>query len=167
LGRAFGTGVAGLDGGRGGSFLSTSYERDFYTWSQEQAAFLRQGRLDLLDLENLAEEVESMGKSERREFVSRLSVIICHLLKLQVQVDRASANEKSWKVSVRTQRAAVAKLLNNNPGLKNPAILADALDSGWSEGLDLAIRETGLDADLFPTEIIFSLAQVLDDAFWP
>jgi len=147
--------------------MSTAYEQDFYTWSQEQAAFLRQGRLDLLDLENLAEEVESMGKSERREFVSRLAIIIGHLLKLQIQTDRTGVNERSWRSSVKTQRYRLARHLRENPGLKNPAILADVLELGWWDGRDLAIRETGIEETCFPATCPYTLEQVLDDAFWP
>ncbi len=145
--------------------MPVEYDDDFYSWTQEQALFLKQGRFDRLDLEHLADEVASMGKSEIRELVSRLALIIGHLL--QVQVARTTANEKSWRKTVDTQRYEVRKLLRENPGLKTPRILADALESGWRQGSDLAVRETGLDADGFPEANPYGLDSILDDGFWP
>ena len=142
--------------------MSTIYEQDYFTWTQEQAAYLHQGRFDLLDLEHLAEEVADLGKSEQRELAHRLAVLIGHLLKLQVQVDRTRTNEKSWRSTVRAQRDQLSKLLRQNPGLKNPTHLADMLDTGWQDGRDLAIRETGLDPDLFPEDNPYHLDQLLD-----
>lgn len=141
--------------------MSTGYDQDFYTWTQEQAGFLRQGRFDRLDLGNLAAEVESMGKSEQRALASRLAIIIGHLLKLQFQTERTPTNEKSWRASVAAQRAQVTKLLVQNPGLKNPTLMDDALDSAWIDGRDLALGETGLDPALFPKANPFTLDDLL------
>lgn len=146
--------------------MPTTYEQDFFTWTQEQAAFLAQGHVEMLDLEHLAEEVADMGKSEQRELASRLAVLMGHLLKLQVQTDRTRTNEKSWRNTIKTQRDQLSKLLRQNPGLKNPIHLDDAVDTGWRDGLDLAIRETGLDPDLFPNDNPYHLEQLLDPDFW-
>ena len=147
--------------------MSTAYHEDFFTWTQEQAAYLKQGRFDLLDLEHLAEEVIDMGKSEQRELASRLAVIITHLLKLQIQIQRTPTNEKSWRRSIIEQRRAVIRHLRENPGLKNPAHMEQALEDGWDDGRDLAIRETGLDPDLFPEDNPYSLEQLLDSEYRP
>ena len=69
------------------------YDRDFYAWANEQAALLRAGRLTEADIENIAEEIESMGRSEKRELVGRLAILLQHLLKWQFQPGRRSA---SW-----------------------------------------------------------------------
>lgn len=147
--------------------MPTTYEQDYFTWTQEQANFLQQGQLEMLDLEHLAEEVADMGKSEQRALASRFAVLIEHLLKLQVQLDRTRTNEKSWCNTVRTQRDQLSKLLRQNPGLKNPMHLDDALDTGWHDGRDLAIRETGLDPDRFPENNPYAVDQLLDPEFWP
>lgn len=145
----------------------TTYDDDFYTWTQETAALLRSGRFECIDMAHLAEAVEDMGKSEIREYVSRLAVIIGHLLKLIVQVERTPSNEKSWSVTVKAQRRQLASHLSENPGLKNPVIMNKALTNGWDDGFVLAIRETGLDPDLFPEACPFTMEQLLDEAWWP
>jgi hypothetical protein len=86
--------------------MSTAYHEDFFTWTQEQAAYLKQGRFDLLDLEHLAEEVIDMGKSEQRELAHRFTILIGHLLKLQIQTDRTPTNEKAG--STRSEHSAKA-----------------------------------------------------------
>lgn len=147
--------------------MSTAYETDFYTWTQEQASLLRQGRVQELDLANLAEEIDSLGKSEIRELFSRLSLIVAHLLKLQVQTARTSAHEQSWQTTIETQRADLADHLADNPGLRNPTILAKAMVRAWRDGRDLAIRETGLEARQFPRDSVYTLEQLLDPDYWP
>ena len=73
------------------------YERDFYAWANEQAGLLRAGKLSEADLEHIAEEIESMGKSEKRELVNRLSVLLMHLLKWQFQ---ATGRGTSWRLTI-------------------------------------------------------------------
>ncbi|NBC32613.1 MAG: DUF29 family protein, partial [Alphaproteobacteria bacterium] len=94
--------------------MAAHYEQDFYTWTQEQAAFLKEGRFDLLDIPHLVEEVESMGKSQISEFASRLGVIIGHLLKLKVQTDRSEAHERSWRTMIRVHCEDLADHLDEN-----------------------------------------------------
>ena len=143
--------------------MSTAYELDFYSWTQEQAAAVRAGDLSRMDREHLAGEIEEMGRSEQRALASRLAVIVAHLLKLEVQTERTPTNEKSWRNSVATQRRQVQRLLAKNPGLRNPVILAEALESAWDDGRDWAIRETGLDPEQFPTESIYDLSEILGE----
>lgn len=140
---------------------ATLHDQDFFTWTQEQAAALRAGRFHDLDTESLADEIEDMGRSEQRALASRLAILIAHLLKLEIQTERTPANEKSWRNSVATQRRQVQRLLHKNPGLRNPQLLAEALESAWDDGRDLAIRETGMDPDRFPADNPYSLAGLL------
>lgn len=147
--------------------MTTRYEQDFYTWTQEQADALRSASFETLDLTHLADEIEDMGRSEQRALASRLAIIVAHLLKLQIQTERTPTNEKSWRNSVGTQRRQVQRHLNKNPGLKNPTILKEALESAWDDGRDLAIRETSLDPDRFPVECVYSLDQLIDSTYWP
>lgn len=141
----------------------TPYDQDFFTWTQEQAAALRTGHFQVLDTHHLADEIEDMGRSEQRALASRLAIIIAHLLKLQVQIERTPTNEKSWRNSVATQRRQVERLLQKNPGLKKPELMAEALESAWDDGRDLAIRETGLDPDRFPDDNPYPLNKLLRD----
>ncbi len=147
--------------------MPSGYDQDYYTWAIEQAEHLRARRLDMLDVDNLAEEVESLGRSEHRELSSRLAVIIGHLLTLQVQTTRTEANERSWRVTVRAQRARLTRLLDRAPGLKNPNAMADALENAWIDGYALAVRETGLPEAMFPQALPYRLDQLLDGAYWP
>lgn len=138
------------------------YDEDFFTWTQEQAQALRERRFERLDPDLLADEVTDMGKSEIRAFASRLAVLIGHLLKLTVQKDRTPSNERGWRRSVVTQRAALNRLLTKNPGIMNPEILRDVLEDAWADGLELAFRETALDPDLFPAACPWSMTDLLE-----
>ncbi len=93
----------------------TLYDTDFYQWTQQQAALLRQGQLVALDIDHLAEEIEDMGKSNRLALESYLSNVIMHLLKWQYQPERRSTR---WKPSIRNGRRQIEKRLKNSPSLK-------------------------------------------------
>lgn len=147
--------------------MPVTYEQDYYTWTQEQARFLREGRFDKLDAGHLAEEIEDMGKSQRRELSSRLAVIITHLLKLQFQTERTPSNLKSWRRSIVDQRKALCAHLDENPGLKNPQTMARAVEFAWVDGVRIAMRETGLDPDTFPTDNPYEIQDLFDADFWP
>ena len=141
---------------------STLYDRDFYAWSNEQAALLRSGKLSEADLEHIAEEIESMGKTEKRELVSRLTVLLAHLLKWQHQPARRGA---SWEVTIGTQRRAITRHLADNPSLKSklPEAIADAYIDARAE----AYAETGLPKANFPATCPWSFEQIMDEGFWP
>ena len=94
---------------------SNLYETDFYAWTVEQSKLLQVGDFKHLDITNLVEEIESLGKQERRELESRLGVLIGHLLKWDYQPERRS---KSWRSTIREQRRAALKLISQNPSLK-------------------------------------------------
>jgi hypothetical protein len=138
------------------------YDRDFYAWANEQAALLRAGRLAEADLENIAEEIESMGRSEKRELVSRLKVLLIHLLKWRFQPTRRG---NSWRLSIEEQRREVADHLADNPSLQ--AKLPDALGSAYTTAVLAAARETGLDRNTFPSACPWTYDQIMDAAFWP
>ena len=139
-----------------------AYDKDFYAWAIEQAALLRAGRLDEADLAHVAEEIEDLGKSERRELTSRLTVLITHLLKWQLQPDRRG---RSWRLTLAEQRDSVIDHLADNPSLRGQ--LSDILVRAWRAGLRAAQSETDLDLDIFPRANPWSTAQILDDEFFP
>lgn len=141
---------------------STLYEKDFYAWTQEQAKLLLEGAWEHLDVANLVEEIESLGKQQRQELRNRLGVLLGHLLKWEFQSEKRS---KSWFVTLREQRREIRDLLQESPSLK--PYLPEALQKAYQSGIDLLVRETPLrDRDL-PSECPYSLEQVLDGAFFP
>ena len=91
------------------------YDEDFALWSAEQAALIRAGKLDRIDLENVAEEIESLGKSDKRQIRSRLQVLMLHLLKWERQPAERS---RSWASSIRDQRRAIVDLIDDSPSLR-------------------------------------------------
>lgn len=90
----------------------TSYQQDIVAWAKQQAALVRSGQFDLLDLEHIADEIEDVGKSEARELESRLAVLICHLLKFQYQQERNRG--ASWENTIREQRKRIVLRLKKN-----------------------------------------------------
>ena len=142
--------------------MSHLYERDFFAWAGEQAALLRAGRLDNADILNIAEEIESMGRSEKRELVSCLTTLLLHLLKWQFQPVLRGA---CWETSIKVQRIRLADHLADNPSLKPH--LADAIASAYRVGRLEASTETGLKPATLPASCAWSVAETLDEDFWP
>lgn len=142
--------------------MPTRYDQDFYAWATEQAALLRSGRLADADIANIAEEIESMGRSEKRELVNRLVVLLLHLLKWQFQ---PALRGNSWRLSVEEQRYRLESHLDDNPSLKS------RLDAAIREAYRLALveaeRETGLARSTFPKDCPYAFAQMMNPEFWP
>ncbi len=141
---------------------TTLYDRDFYAWANEQAQLLRAGRLSEADIENIAEEIESMGRGEKRELVSRLTVLLLHLLKWQVQ---PSHRGQSWRLSIANAREQLADHLDDNPSLKSQ--IDTAMVSAYRYAGREAAKETGLAVSAFPAVCPWGFEQVMDDGFWP
>ncbi len=140
----------------------TKRDADFYGWAIEQAELLRSGRLAEADIENLIDEIESMGKSERRELDSRLRELMMHLIKWHWQPERRG---NSWLVSVSKQRDGIRDVLDDSPSLKSK--LADAACRAWPLATRYAALETGIDARVFPTSCPWELSDILDDNWLP
>ena len=138
------------------------YDTDFYAWTVEQAQLLGHGQWDKLDLPNLIEEIESLGRQQRQELRSRLSVLLGHLLKWQYQPTRRS---RSWLATIRIQRRDTLRLLKENPSLKSD--LDEIFEDAYANGRDLAIAETDLHDQTFPIQCLYDLNQTLDEAFYP
>lgn len=141
---------------------SSLYEQDFHAWAQEQAKRLREGAWKCLDIVNLVEEIESLGKQQRQELRNPLGVLLGHLLKWEFQPSKRS---KSWFVTLREQRRRILDLLTENPSLK--PYLPEALQKAYLDGLDLAVRETPFTDRDFPAECPYAIEQVLDAKFFP
>jgi hypothetical protein len=148
---------------RGRTALSnTLYDQDFYAWATEQAALLRAGRLEQADVANIAEEIESMGRSEKRELVNRLTVLFLHLLKWQFQ---PGLRGNSWRLSIEEQRYRLADHLADNPSLLS--VLEEASRNAYRLALLAAERETGLAAETFPAACPYPFDKAVDPDFWP
>ncbi len=142
--------------------MAVEYQSDFYGWANEQAALLRRGELAAADIANIAEEIESMGRGEKRELVNRLTVLLAHLLKWQYQ---SGFRSSSWSSSVREQRIRLNSHLLDNPSLKSK--LGEAYAQAYELAVISAARETGLPENTFPAAPPYPLEQATDAGFWP
>ena len=144
------------------------HDIDFYSWTRQQAAALRQAAAERvntsapLDWENLAEEIESMGRSQAQELFSRYYRLLTHLLKWQHQPTQHSS---SWRGTIVEQRAQLEILLEENPGLKPKRRAAFA--KAYRAARKLAAAESDLPIATFPVESPWAVAEALDDDFWP
>lgn len=142
--------------------MNTKYESDFYAWAQQNAALLRSGQLSLIDVDQIAEELEDMGKSERRALGSHLRVLLTHLLKWRYQPSHRGV---SWRLSVRNARLDIATIIKDSPSLK-PQVDA-LLNDEYPGARSLALDETGLPPTAMPAHCPFDVAQALDADYWP
>lgn len=139
-----------------------NYDQDFYAWTFHNATLLRQGRWHELDAVQIAEELESMGRSERRELGHRLAQLLMHLLKWQFQPNRQS---NSWLYTIKEQRRAIRRLLRDSPSLQ--AQIEVILPESYEDSVLMAVKQTGMKENVFPITIPYTLAQLLDDGFLP
>jgi hypothetical protein len=143
-------------------FAMSDYQKDFYSWTREQAELLRSGRFDELDIANLVDEIETLGRSEKRELENRLTVLLVYLLKWRYQPARRGQN---WQLTIQEQRLEFFDVLNDNPGLKSQ--LQTLLAHSYQKAKIRASKETGLDTDDFPRTCPWEFAQLMDEAFLP
>lgn len=140
------------------------YARDIVAWAERQAHLLRAGRLGELDVAHLAEEIEDVGKSERRELASRMSALLTRLLKWQHQPDRRGS---SWEATIRDQRHRIGRRLVRAPSLKTCLTDPDWWLDAWGDARTEAAREIGAGFEAFPTMCPWTAAEILDPEFWP
>lgn len=141
---------------------SDLYSRDYYAWTQEQVALLREGALQDLDRANLIEEIEDLGRSARKELRSYLEGLVLHLLKWYYQPDYQN---RSWPDSIVENRACVPESLEENPSLRPqlPTLLREC----YPRARRKAARQTRLPLGTFPETCPWNVEQVLADDFWP
>ncbi len=138
------------------------HDSDFYAWSLEQAALLRAGRVGEADLAAIAEEIESLGKTEKRELVSRLTVLLLHLLKWRRQ---PAGRGNSWRLSIANARDEIADLLDDNPSLRS--VINEVTASAYRYARRKAAIEMDMGEDEFPARCPWSFAVAMDAGFWP
>jgi Domain of unknown function DUF29 len=138
------------------------HDNDFSAWSIEQAALLRAGRVGEADLATIAEEIESMGKTEKRELVSRLTVLLLHLLKWERQ---PAGRGNSWRLSIANARDEIRDLLDDNPSLK--PVIDDVMTSAYRYARRKAAIETDMSEDIFSAQCPWDFVRAMDESFWP
>lgn len=142
--------------------LQLEYERDFYGWIHKNIELLRNRQFSQLNIDILIDELENMAKRDRRELVSRLAILIAHLLKWQFQPIQRSS---SWQASIDEQRFKMGKHLEDSPSLKNQ--LAESISVAYPDAWKLAIKETKLSSKIFPSNCPYAIDQLLDENFYP
>lgn len=142
--------------------MSGLYDQDFNAWTEQQADLLRAGRWADLDVQHLIDEIESMGRSERKELVNRLVILMLHLLKWRYQ---PALRGNSWRLSIKEQRIRLSSHLDDNPSLK--AYLDEAIVRAYQLAVIEAEKQTGLPAATFPAQCPFTFADMADEQFWP
>ena len=138
------------------------YDTDFYQWTQAMANALRQGSWQDLDIDNLVEEIDSLGRSDKRALKNRLEVLFMHLLKWSYQPEHRS---NSWQTTIVEQRLRIQDLLADSPSLK--PYLKTEQGRCYANARKLAAAETGLDIATFPQQCPFTLKAVLTEGFLP
>ncbi len=138
------------------------YDQDYYLWSQKMATLLRAKNWHDLDVENIVEEIESLGRSEKRTLESNLKIILIHLLKWKYQSDKQT---NSWKFTIREHRQRIHRQLSESPSLRS--YLAEIFLDIYEDARQLAADETGLDIAIFASECPFSLEDIQNPDFLP
>ncbi|MBV8775321.1 MAG: DUF29 domain-containing protein [Deltaproteobacteria bacterium] len=146
--------------------MSDLYQRDFYRWATEQAAVMRNKHCELevlgIDWKNVAEELDTLGRSEKRELRNRLAVLLLQLLKW---LHRPMHQGTSWRLTIEEQRDAIDELLTDNPSLK--PVLDQTLKEAYRNARRQAVIECGLNQSTFAEDCPWSAAQSLDPNFLP
>lgn len=139
-----------------------SYDQDFFAWSEEQGRILKTRTTVGLDWDNLAEEIESLGRSQRAEIRNRMVVLLHHLLKWQYQ---PSKRKLGWKASIVEARKQINRELVESPSLRSyhELVLAEQYEIARLKAAD----ETELSLEAFPEECPFSSSEMLDESFFP
>ena len=141
---------------------TVDYQQDFYGWLKATACLVREGRFTDVDTEHVAEELEGMGRTEKRELINRLAILLTHLLKWQYQPVRRS---RSWQNTLTVQRSDLLDLLEDSPSLLNE--IAPAIQKAYKKALLLVEEETGIGAGSLPPVSPFSFDQIADSEFLP
>ena len=142
--------------------MNTLYNSDFYGWTKTQAQLLREEKWETLDKLNLIEEIETLGRQERRELTNRLALLLGHLLKWQHQPEKRS---NSWLATIREQRTQINRILADSPSLKS--YLEEAFLLSYQDGINLAVKETNLPYETFPENCHYEITQILEPEFLP
>ncbi|MFM2063375.1 MAG: hypothetical protein RLZZ507_3045 [Cyanobacteriota bacterium] len=141
---------------------SNLYEQDFYLWIETTAKQLKAGKFAEIDLENLIEEIESMGRNEKHALESNLVILLMHLLKYKYQPEKRT---NSWKATIREHRRRLTRSFKESPSLKT--YFQEVFMECYQDARQQASDETGLLLDMFPVESPFNTDECLNQDFLP
>ena len=141
--------------------VTARYDQDFYAWASEQARLIREERWATIDRDNVAEEIESLGREQYEKLESTLRVLLTHMLKWDVQQERRS---RSWALSIKAQRIRIERIIDQNPGLKPR--LSEAATHGYRLACIEAALETGLEEEKFRADLPYSWNDIMARDFW-
>ena len=142
--------------------VQSSYDVDFFEWTQQIADDIRRGKLSSSEFEHVAEEIEDMGKRDRRELQSRLIVLMQHLLKWSLQPERRDGS--TWRDTIDEQRTEIELVLKQSPSLKR--VIGQDLGPLYRKAAIKALRETRKEIEL-PPDCPFDVTQILDPEWLP
>ncbi|APB32730.1 hypothetical protein GlitD10_0419 [Gloeomargarita lithophora Alchichica-D10] len=142
--------------------VTTLYEQDFYLWLEQTAELLKTGKFEKLDVANLIEEIETMGRSEKKSIESNLEMILVHLLKYKYQPNKRS---NSWRVTLLEHRQRLSRDFRNSPSLKRHFL--ETFAHCYQGARKMASVETEITIATFSLECPFTAEQVLDEDFLP
>jgi hypothetical protein len=143
----------------------SDYDTDFYAWTQAQAAAIRAKDLAVLDLDHLAEEIESLGRSDRRAITHQLERLLLHVLKWVYQAGQRPRYGRSWRRSIYQARTTIADLLEESPSLRDYP--AQRLALAYQRARQQAAIQTGLPLATFPETCPWTIKHVLHEDWWP
>ncbi|MGL5871605.1 MAG: DUF29 domain-containing protein [Xenococcaceae cyanobacterium] len=138
------------------------YERDYYLWLENTAQILREQNLARLDIPNLLEEIEDMGKSEKRAVFNNLKILLMHLLKYKYQQQKRS---NSWRYTITEHRQRIEAAFEDSPSLNK--YFLESFDKCYQNARKLAADETGLSIDIFPVQSPFASEETLNSDYLP
>ncbi len=141
---------------------SSLYEEDYHLWLMNTIHQLQHGKLAKVDLVNLIEELEAMGRSEKSAIESNLTILMMHLLKYQYQHEKQT---NSWRFTIREHRRRLRKSFQKSPSLKR--YFLEVFQECYQDARELAADETGLSIDTFPVESPFSQEDSLNPDYLP
>lgn len=143
------------------------YDRDFYEWTVRNAELLRRGCIHEADFENLAEEIEDLGRRDKREVMSRMAVLLMHLLKWSMQPQKryTESGSSSWLMTINGQRYELMEIFEQSPSLQRRA--EEGLPKAYRRAVKDASAATGIPVRQFPEECPFRFDQVLEDEYLP
>ncbi|ELS33926.1 MULTISPECIES: DUF29 domain-containing protein [Pseudanabaena] len=139
-----------------------SYEQDFLKWTQQQAEYLQKGRWAELDVKNLIEELEALGRSEQKELSSYFQILVMHLLKCQYQPEKRTP---SWNNTLSNCRDKIQDCLEDTPSLQRFLLDSEWIEKYYRRARRDAAKETQKPLQTFPTECPYTIAQILDPEF--
>jgi hypothetical protein len=153
---------SGIDIMKASKYNTSLYETDYLKWLNNTIQQIQDQDYDHIDWQNLIEEIEDMGRNERRALESNLIIVFLHLLKWQYQPQKRTG---SWERSLIEHRRRIRRALKESPSLNS--YLEEILLESYTEAVKQAKAETKLPISTFPPECPYQLSTIIDDDFLP